>query len=495
MIKPMTLNLSKMKKVGSDEHSSTFLHPDGHHMVIAHSGISALQRKQMEKLPIHKYAEGTPDAPVGEDVESPAANSTPITPVESMQDPLPVATSTPMPDQMSAPKVTADMETAHPEAPSPIPNITSVPSTAIESEEKSVKGALGAEEAASKNIGNAWKDYSAQTAKITPVEDIIKSRQKSDQDFQQKLVDQKINPDRYLQNMGTGKKIGTAIGMLFGGLAQGWIGGENPAVAYLNKAINEDIEAQKNEQGKTMNLWKMNREATGSDIQANLLTRNQLLGATEAKIKMFQAQTGGAEAQLKLAPMLLDIQRQKSENNIRLALTSPPEKTGMNNIDPAQLVPHIVPADRQQKVFDEIDAAQNTARNSKGILDEFNNAAHTVNAVDFVPGMENRHQKALHAMMGPTFKDVEGTVRQAAMDNMFHNITPQFGDNAKTIATKRNALESYLQSKSSAPVAKGYGLDLSRFNSTHIQKEIAPVQKTMNGVNYQQVPGGWKRVQ
>ncbi len=68
--------------------------------------------------------------------------------------------------------------------------------------------------------------------------------------------------------------------------------------------------------------------------------------------------------------------------------------------------------------------------------------------------------------MGPTFQDIEGTVRQAAMDNMNQNTTPQFGDNEATIAKKRDALVGYITSKSSAPTAKGFGIDLSKFPTT-----------------------------
>jgi hypothetical protein len=59
-MKPMTLNLSKMKKIAGDKKSSTFLHNDGHQIIIAHSALPALQRKQVEKLPIHiqKFALG-----------------------------------------------------------------------------------------------------------------------------------------------------------------------------------------------------------------------------------------------------------------------------------------------------------------------------------------------------------------------------------------------------------------------------------------------------
>ena len=60
------------------------------------------------------------------------------------------------------------------------------------------------------------------------------------------------------------------------------------AYEILQKSINDDIDAQKNDQSKTMNLWKMNREALGDDRAATLATQSQLLSV--AKVKAMQAQ-------------------------------------------------------------------------------------------------------------------------------------------------------------------------------------------------------------
>lgn len=157
------------------------------------------------------------------------------------------------------------------------------------------------------------------------------------------------------------------------------------------------------------------------------------------------------------------------------------------NADPAELVRKLVPESRQQKVFDEIEAAQNTAHNAPNILKAFDSAASNTHAADFVPGVDNADQKAMHALMGPTFKDVEGTVRQAAMDNMNHNTTPQVGDSKETIAKKRAALVGYLKSKSAAATSKGFGLDLSQFPSTTFNEHAGkspPVGTVEDGHRY-----------
>lgn len=162
--------------------------------------------------------------------------------------------------------------------------------------------------------------------------------------------------------------------------------------------------------------------------------------------------------------------------------------------DPAELVRRLVPPAHQQKVFDQIEAAQNTSANAGKILAAFDAAAKEVRPMSgrtgtsgtaFVPGMASPNQKAMHALMGPTFKDVEGTVRQAAMDNMNNNTTPQFGDGDDTIAIKRAALEGYLKSKSAASTAKGFGIDLTKFPSTNYSLDAAKPQSVIqNGHTY-----------
>lgn len=327
-----------------------------------------------------------------------------------------------------------------------------------------------------------------------------KYKAKDDQ-FAKAIASNQIDPQRYLHSLGTGQKILAGIGLILGGAGGGASGQSNLAAKMIENNINRDIEAQKNEQNKNMNLWKMNREEYGNDLAANLATQNQLLTGT--KIKFMQAASSAkgpiAQANAMNANALID--QKIAENRFKLSLMHPTSDSF--GLDPAKKVSWLVPPDRQAKVFDEIDAAQNTTRNAPAILKAFDDAASKVHAVDFVPGMESADQKAFHALLGPTFKDVEGTVRQAAMDNMFKNTTPQFGDDAMTKATKRQAVINYMTAKSSAPTASGYGINLEEYPSTNIKGAIpvAPGAKvpganiqTMHGVKYQQVPGGWKKI-
>lgn len=375
--------------------------------------------------------------------------------------------------------------------PDPIAAQTNAANSALQSEKDAVLAGSGAEGQQNQDTAQAYKDYAAKLDKVLTPQQVIANHQQADQDLMKAYMNKEIDPDRYWKNQGTGSKISAALGMIFSGVGSARTGQPNYAVEAINNAVNRDIQAQRDDQSKSMNLWKMNREATQDDMQANLATQNQLLNAVKAKALQYEAQYAGPIARAKVAPMVAQIDQQMAQNNMHRALLS---GAGSGQVDPAQLVPMLVPPEKQQKAFDEIGAAQETAKNAPQIMRAFDNAANNVHVVDAIPGMPNADQKALHALLGPTFRDVEGSVRQAAMDNLFGSITPQVGDDSNTKATKRAALQGYLQSKLVAPTAKGFGIDLKRYASTTPQTS-AQQYATMSGVKYAKVQGGWRRIQ
>jgi hypothetical protein len=147
--------------------------------------------------------------------------------------------------------------------------------------------------------------------------------------------------------------------------------------------------------------------------------------------------------------------------------------------DPAELLAN-VPAKDRDKVAAQIDAAKNAAKYGPEIMNHFNNA-YKWHGADLIPGMSNADQKAFHSIMGPTFADIEHTVRQAAMDNAFNNMTPQFGDSEYTRKTKRDSVGEYLTSKTAASLAKNYGIDLSKYKATNVRAALDAINKEKDG--------------
>jgi hypothetical protein len=113
------------------------------------------------------------------------------------------------------------------------------------------------------------------------------------------LIDQyqsgKIDPHRVLGS--TGSKIAAAIAIALGGLGQGLSkSGRNMGLDAINKAIDDDINAQKANLGKTSNLLTLNMQRFHNLDQALAVTRMQKQAATQALIGQYAARSGSQQA-------------------------------------------------------------------------------------------------------------------------------------------------------------------------------------------------------
>lgn len=346
-----------------------------------------------------------------------------------------------------------------------------------------IEGALEEQKAANTAAAEATakqgeaevKAYTAANAAFAalPTQNDIAAGYKAKDDALFKAYQAKeLDPNRYYHNMGTAQKVITGIGLLLGGVNSSKL---------VEDAVNRDIDAQKNSQDQQMNLWKMNKEEYGNDLAANLATQNQIFTGVKAQLEQAASAAKGpmAKAAAQNGNALID--QKIAENRFKLSLMQPTSDT--IGLDPAKKVTWLVPSEKQVKVNDEIEAAQNATRAAPEVMSNFDQAAKEVRPLTgglstsltaFVPGMESAGQKSLHTLLGPTFKDVEGTVRQAAMDNIFKNTTPQFGDDDSTIASKRRSLQYYLMSKSSASNASSFGINLGDYPSTAVKHAFPP---------------------
>lgn len=131
------------------------------------------------------------------------------------------------------------------------------------------------------------------------------------------------------------------------------------------------------------------------------------------------------------------------------------------SMDPAELVRTQVPKDQQQKAFEEVKNAQDIKALAPKIREAF------LMGSSRNPMTAAQGQRMFEGLINTTVKDAEGTTRQAAFDSIHKTMTPSGtfaspGENDNRWKT----VENYLSSKASAPIAKGSGVDLAKFDST-----------------------------
>lgn len=487
------VELGHFKKIREDNNSATLRHPQGHEIRISKQGLNPKLRTQLSSLPKHMADGGD----VADLQEMDAANN----PQNNPQVDNPSGNVGPQPASQPQQQIPAGPEnpgTAMPGVPNQY-DMSKETQAGFGLQQQGLNAKAAAEQdqahekqAAAENIQNQLQqienkrgDYESayMAERLGLLRDIKNSH---------------IDPDHYMENKSVPGKIATAIGLIMGGIGGGLTHQGNPALEFLNAQIGRDMQAQQANLGKKESLLSANIHHFGEMNQALNMTKANMLSIYSSQLDQAAAKAADPIARARLQQASGQLKQQEAQTVgpmfQRQAIMQQMNQGG-SQFDPAQAVRYLVPEPHQKAVFDEISRAQDTRRMSDSILKSFDQAAHDNTVLRTGAGLARTPASvlSLHQSMQPTFKDLEGTVRQAAMDNTFKNITPQPGDMSSTIATKRAALEDYLQSKRSAPTAKGFGINLDNFQSTAPAPKSAEV-KTMGGVQYKKVQGGWQKV-
>lgn len=316
------MQLKDFSLLKEDEDNYHIGHPKGRSISFPKKGLSDKAQLLISRLKKQQnFDEGTPDGT--EEAPSPSAQEPANSQgLEDTPESITADAQSQAPNEMTTPAETElannseqEMPAAKSEVPSESSSAAPNNSEGLETAKSSIEKGVKAEQKAGQEEAKAYRE-AAQAQEILPTQaQVLSAHNEKDQQLQKAFLDKKIDPNRYLHNMNTGSKISTAIAMVLGGIGSGLTGQPNVAAQFLQKAIDDDVEAQKNDQSKTLNLWKMNREATGDDLQANLATQNQLLSI--AKVKALQAAAGaqGPLAQQRAATGIQALDQQIALNN------------------------------------------------------------------------------------------------------------------------------------------------------------------------------------
>lgn len=334
-------------------------------------------------------------------------------------------------------------------------------------------------EAAALNQNIQQQQQNAQTYQ-THYDELNKERQA----FQQDVQNQHIDPTHYLSSMGTGQKIGTAIGLILGGLGGGLNKtGSNPVMDFLNTQINRDVDAQKAELGKRENLLSANMRQFGVLKDAQDMTRVMQMDILSSQLKKAASQAGSpaAKARALQAAGQLDQQAAPVLSQIAMRRTL---LGGMQSgkVAPEQVVRMIVPPNEQGPAYKELKDAQDTiafrdnALKAFDQLDKTNTVGNRALHVGFTPAAVKALKDPLVAALS---KNTAGRFTEQDA-GMLESLFPSPGDSPETIRTKRIQLVKMANEKMHFPMLQAYGINMGatgRFDNqgqSRIQ-ESAPV--------------------
>jgi len=449
-MKPLAFNLKDAKKIAGDKHSSTFTLKDGHQIKIAHVALPAAQRKQLEKLPVHLASGGgdiswddmenmqngnvdpasvTPDAsaPVDTrptpgqalsnvvDAAFPAASAprktsmgndwddpAPATAADASQDAA--APAADLPDA-GAP-VGVQATTMAPTAGTNVPGLVAQGQRAIK-EQQDVETQLAAA-----NAKNEQSDIDAR-------QDLLDGFKKNTQDFQtqqkqfmQDYMNNHIDPKHYIESMDSSKKAATAIGLFLGGWGSAYTHQGNPAMDFLNKQIDRDIDAQKDRLGQQKTLMEANQNLYHDNVMANNATRMQMNDIYSHQTQLAAAKLGtpAAKAKADAASAQWGLQNaQLLQQNATRATVLHSMQSGGQGLDPIDLEnAGMMPKGEGVKEKASLDAQKTAITSTKNLFDQLNKEQTTGNMLNF---QSSRRVDALNAELVNTVMNASASKR------------------------------------------------------------------------------------
>lgn len=343
------LNLSKLQKISADDHTTTFRHPDGHEVKIAHSRLSPKLRAELDSLPMNK-AKGFADG--GEAETNDVGKGTPVTiniapqafqpqpgPVNAPGAPLPPPSQAaqPSPHALPAPTPGSPQATGkfdptyvnpHGLAPEPEENpqpdqAQAAPAAAPKAQPKAARapaGGGGAPAMPENAVQPGSPEAQAQMAPA-PVQNLKGELTAEQQAWQNDLNNGHIQPKTYhdlFEKKSTLGKIGTIFGLLLGGAGSGLTHQPNALIEMMDREIMNDLEAQKQSKANAQNYYRLNLEHQKNEMEKRKLTLQEQMAPAQLRAM-------DVETQIKAYTLAQSQMLQSSYHNLVMNVNKMPE--------------------------------------------------------------------------------------------------------------------------------------------------------------------------
>jgi hypothetical protein len=334
------------------------------------------------------------------------------------------------------------------------------------------------------------------------------------QNFIKDIHNQHIDPEHYVGSLSTAGKIATGIGLVLGGIGGGLTGQENPAYKMLQMHINNDIDAQKANLGKSENLLSANLHQFGNLRDATDMTRLQMNDLTVNKLKQAaaKAQTPLAKARALQAIGQIDQTSAQMHQQMAMRQTMMGMATGLTDPDKAAQTAATLRAygnpegakALEEKIVPGVgvgqvpvpEAARQQIVASKNVNDLMNRS------MEFSQKYKGSLDPAINAQASVIQNQLIGVIKQAQHDGVYKPseaefLTKQIGGSPTSFLANMSSVPKIqemqrIKQQDYGQLLKTYGIRGPNTQLPGAQQEQAPAQyKTdAHGVKWMRGPNG-----
>ena len=325
------ISMKGFKKVSENKNTATLAHPNGHKITVLVSKLTPVEKEALRRLDMHKgerenYDDGGPvESNSAANDEGSQDNQRQPASMRADQPPPPVQVTvnngpaaqpqTPQPIQPQQPIKANAVQSAMTDEPQknvmpPMPDTSPINTEAAPGAKtiglkanKSILPGLIQEETALQQ----QEPISAKKAELEANEEgkLIQGLQSTNDqlayakreieqhadDFAEQIKN--IDPDRYRNQMSEPRKVMNAIGMLLGA---GLGGNTQPAMDFLNKQIDRDVDAQKTNNQNKQNIFNAYEKLFHDQNIATNLTKASMIDIYDHNMKLAADRLGTPQA-------------------------------------------------------------------------------------------------------------------------------------------------------------------------------------------------------
>jgi hypothetical protein len=425
-------------------------------------------RRKMAAGGVAHYDEGTGDGGASLMDQEPQLQPTDINAVSAPAG-LPQPPPATVADTLQSPQQDApsDAQQAPPASPNDPYGVNATSQTfqaGLDETKKGITGQQYAEQKAAELQGAALNNaINQQHLQQLTYQNHFNDLDKERKDFQRDVDNQHIDPNHYMNSLGTGDRIRTALSLILGGIGSNGDPSKNPAISFLQNHIDRDIAAQKANLGKSENLLSANMHQFGNLRDATDMTRIMQTDILSNQLKKAAASATdlGARARALQAAGALDMNTAQLQGQMAMRKTI---LSGMQTgqIPPEQVIRAIVPDKEQEQARKELSQAQTAQNLRNDTLKAFDqvNQLHSGVGNALNPQSYKRADAVWGATMDKLTKDTSGRVTPETVALM-STLKPDRLDTDETRGVKRAKLNDILSQTMHYPTLDTYGIKLS----------------------------------
>lgn len=321
-------------------------------------------------------------------------------------------------------------------------------------QEADAQAQMGTEQAATLQHGQEVQQQALQNYQ-THYQNLENERQGLISDINNRHID----PKHFVNSMDGASKIATAIGLIAGGIGGGILHQDSAAFKYFNSQLDNDINAQKANLGKSENLLSANMRQFGNMRDATDMTRVMQTDILSNQLKQEAAKAQGPMAKARLLQAAGALDQQTAPVLSQIAMRKTLINAAQNgHIPPSRVIDMIVPEHLKGEAQKQLKEAQDAGALRDNTLSAFDQIA----KLDTMMGTFNPQTRLkLSALRDATLdkltKDTSGRVTPETVKligGIFHT---KFADQ-KTLGVQRQQLEHLLSQGMHYPILKDYSI-------------------------------------